>query len=95
MSSASGAAGDDSWSEGGLSEDLVQTVEHGGQFGIGEDACGGDGAGVGLRGGDLLREETPVKGERALPLFEGLVEWLAEAAGPHLGGLLLTLFMVI
>src|SRR6185437_10832574 len=75
-----GGFGYDRWSQCGLGENFVQTVEHGDQFGIGEDACGGDGAGMRLRGGDLLWEETPVEGEAALPLFQGLVEGLAEAA---------------
>ena len=54
----------------------------------GEDAGGGEGAGVRLRGRDLVGEQAPVEGEAALPLLEGAVEGLAEAAGPHLGGLL-------
>ena len=45
-----------------------------------EDADGGDGAGVRLAGGYLVREEAPVEGEGALPLLEGAVEGLAEAA---------------
>ncbi len=51
----------------------------------GEDAGGFDGAGVGDAGFDFVREEAPVEREGALPFFELLVEWLAEAAGPHLG----------
>ncbi len=54
--------------------------EHFFQFVCCEDAGGGDGLGVGLRGGDFLREEAPVEGEAALPLLEGAVEGLAEAA---------------
>ena len=53
-----------------------------------EDAGGGDGLRVGLAGGDFLREQAPVEGEAALPLLEGAVEGLAEAAGPHFCGLL-------
>ena len=61
-------------------EGLLQLV-------LGEDAGGGDGLRMGLAGGDLLREETPVEGEAALPLLEGAVEGLAETAGPHFCGL--------
>jgi hypothetical protein len=63
-------------------------AEGGLEFGGREDAGGGDGEGVGLAGGDFLRKETPVEGEAALPLLEGAVEGLAEAAGPHFCGLL-------
>ncbi len=50
------------------------------QFVGGEDVGGGDGAGVGLAGRDFVGEEAPVEGEAALPLLEGAVEGLAEAA---------------
>ena len=71
----------------GFGEDLVEAGEHGGEFGVGEDAGGGDGFRVSLRGGDLLWEQAPVEGEGTLPFFELFVEWFAEAAGPHLCGL--------
>ena len=48
-----------------------------------EDADGGERLRVRLRGGDFVREQTPVEGEAALPLLEGAVEGFAEAAGPH------------
>ena len=64
----------------GFFGDSVQTIEGLGEFVSGEDVCGGDGAGVGLGGGDLVGEEAPVEGEAALPLLKGAVEWLAEAA---------------
>ena len=51
-----------------------------------EDAGGGDGLGVGFASGDFVREQAPVEGEAALPLLEGAVEGLAEAAGPHFAG---------
>src|SRR6202789_4421886 len=54
-----------------------------------EDSGGCDGLRMGLAGGHLLRKEAPVEGEAALPLLEGAVEGLAEAAGPHFCGLLL------
>ena len=54
-----------------------------------ENAGGGDGLGVGFRGGDLVGEETDVEGEGTLPGFEGGVEGLAEAAGPHFGWVLI------
>jgi hypothetical protein len=34
-----------------------------------------------------MREKPHIEGEGALPGFEGGVEWFAEAAGPHFGGL--------
>ena len=55
------------------------------EFFAGEDSGGFDGAGVGDAGFDLVGEEAPVEGEGALPGFELLVEWFAEAAGPHFG----------
>ncbi len=48
-----------------------------------EDAGSGDGLRVRLAGGDFVREQAPVEREAALPLLEGAVEGLAEAAGPH------------
>ncbi len=58
----------------------VEAVEGLLEFILGEDIGGGDGAGVGLGGGDLVGQEAPVEGEAALPLLEGAVEGLAEAA---------------
>jgi hypothetical protein len=54
----------------------------------GEDSGGFDGAGVGYAGFYFVGDEAPIEGEGALPRFEGCVEWFAEAAGPHFGGLL-------
>ena len=53
------------------------------EFVAGEDAGGLRWRGRGLAGFDLVGEEAPVEGEGALPVFEGGVEWFAEAAGPH------------
>ena len=72
--------------------DLRETFEGLGEFVRREDAGGSDGLRVSLAGGDLLRQQTPVEGEAALPLLEGAVEGLAEAAGPHFGGLVRHLF---
>jgi hypothetical protein len=66
--------------------DLREAFEGLGEFVWREDAGGRDGLRVRLAGGDLLRQQTPVEGEAALPLLEGAVEGLAEAAGPHFGG---------
>ena len=74
---------------GGAGAYGFETLQHLGEFFGREDAGGGDGLCVRHAGGDFLREETPVEGEAALPLLEGAVEGLAEAAGPHFGGLLL------
>src|ERR1700759_1702143 len=67
--------------------DAREAGEHGIEFACSEDAGGSEGAGVRLRGGDLMGEQAPVEGEAALPLLEGAVEGLAEAAGPHVGWL--------
>ncbi len=54
----------------------------------GQDAGGDERGGVGLAGGDFLREKPPVEDDGALPAFEVGVERFAEAAGPHFYGLL-------
>ena len=51
----------------------------GGLFGR-EDADGREGACVREAGAEFDLEETPVEGEGALPVFEGGVEGIAEAA---------------
>ena len=66
----------------------AEAFDHQEEFFAGEDAGGFDGAGVSDAGFDFVRDEAPVEGEGALPLFELLVEWFAETAGPHLCGLL-------
>src|ERR1017187_6774622 len=63
--------------------DLSQSVERRRQLGVGEDACRRDGVGVGLRGQYFLRQQAIVEGERTLPFLELLVQWFAEATGPH------------
>ena len=72
--------GGDVLESGNVAEALLHLEE----FFAGEDSGSLDGAGVGYAGLDFVGEEAPVKGERALPLLEGAVERLAEAAGPHL-----------
>ena len=49
-----------------------------------EDSCCCDNASMSDAGLNLIRQQPPVKRKRPLPLFELLVERLAEAAGPHL-----------
>jgi hypothetical protein len=66
--------------------DCVQAVHDLLQFCGREDACRCDGPGVRGAGEDFLPDEAPVKRERPLPVLEGLVQWLAEAARPHLDG---------
>ena len=73
----------------------AQALLHFEEFFAGEDSGGLDGAGVGYARFDFVREEAPVEGEGALPFFELLVEWFAEAAGPHLCGLLLFGHLVV
>jgi len=42
---------------------------------------------VGLAGGNFVREKTPIEDDGALPAFEVWIGGQAEAAGPHLYGL--------
>jgi hypothetical protein len=42
---------------------------------------------VRFAGGYFLGEKTPIENNRSLPAFEVCIERLAEAAGPHLYGL--------
>ncbi len=65
----------------------AQALNHAREFVAGEDVGRFDRAGVGDAGFDLEGKKTPVEGEGALPFFELLVEWFAEAAGPHFCGL--------
>src|SRR5271154_5076764 len=43
--------------------------------------------GMRLAGSYFFLNQLPVKAEGTLPVIESRVEWLAKAAGPHLGGL--------
>jgi hypothetical protein len=54
------------------------------EFFAGEDSSSLNGAGVSNARFDFIGEEAPVEGEGPLPFFELLVEWFAEASGPHL-----------
>ncbi len=73
----------------------AETLDREEEFFAGEDAGGFDGAGVGYAGFYFVGDEAPVEGEGALPGFELFIEWFAEAAGPHFGGLLLLVVHVL
>jgi hypothetical protein len=68
--------------------DVAEALLHLEEFFAGEDSGGFDSACVGDAGFDLVGEEAPIEGEGTLPGFEGGIEGLAEATGPHLCGLL-------
>ena len=63
-----------------LSSDCVEGSEKRRKLRGREDVRGRESSGMSLAGCDLFFEEAPVKDDGALPLFEFLVERLAEPA---------------